>query len=163
LVRLDQPRAAQHLEMGRGVGQAEGGFAGELLDAALALGEQVEQLEPMRAGERLADDGEFAEEPILERAIAHLPPLFKESIEYSTSIRNAVAPSRRKQARARRRPMAARAAGAATGPFNCPWGCRAGRGRRRAGRPVGGRRRRCWWHPVPAAARWRCCGPPPSP
>jgi hypothetical protein len=35
----------------------------------------------MRAGERLADGGELREEPILECAIAHAYPLFKNSIE----------------------------------------------------------------------------------
>ncbi len=51
---------------------------GEVLDAALALGEQVEQLQPLRAGQRLADACELLIQLGLALALAHrcsfLPP-----------------------------------------------------------------------------------------
>ena len=49
----------EHLQVGRAGAQAQPGLAGEVLDAALALGEQVEQFQPFRAGQGLSGTGEL--------------------------------------------------------------------------------------------------------
>src|SRR5437660_12398791 len=69
LAALDQASLAQRLQMLRGVGQREPDLVGERLDAALALGEQLEQLEPVRAGQGLPDAGELSVEAVLEEAV----------------------------------------------------------------------------------------------
>src|SRR5579859_5376791 len=59
LARGDQPRLVKYLQVGRAAAQAQASLAGEILHAALALREQVHQLQPLRAGQRLADAGEL--------------------------------------------------------------------------------------------------------
>lgn len=53
----------------RGIGGRESDFARQRVDGAFALGEQFEDFEPVRAGERLADPGELAVETVLELAV----------------------------------------------------------------------------------------------
>src|SRR5438477_505247 len=53
----------------RRIGQRDPDLVGQRLDAALALGEQLEQLEPVRAGQRLPDTGELSVEAVLEEAV----------------------------------------------------------------------------------------------
>src|SRR5439155_15147140 len=69
LAALDQPSLAQRLQMLRGIGQRDPDLVGERLGAALALGEQLEQLEPVRAGQGLPDAGELSVEAVLEEAV----------------------------------------------------------------------------------------------
>lgn len=72
--RLDEPCLAECLEMRGSQGYARVGLAGQGLDAVLALGEEVEQLDPAGAGQGLADSGELLVEGGLRRAWArHLP------------------------------------------------------------------------------------------
>ena len=66
LLRLDEPRRAQDLEVLRRVGDGDAGLLGERLDGARALAEQVEQLEPLRGRDRLADAGELLVDLVLE-------------------------------------------------------------------------------------------------
>ena len=47
---LDEARAPKDLQMARRVGEAQVGPGREFLDAALALGEMLQQLEPVRDG-----------------------------------------------------------------------------------------------------------------
>ena len=61
----DQARLAELLQVLRGVGDRDPGEGGELVDAALALGEELEELEPGRAGERGPDPGEGLEDGAL--------------------------------------------------------------------------------------------------
>ena len=61
----DQARLAELLEVLRGVGDRDPGEGGELVDAALALGEELEELQPGRARERRADAGERLEDGAL--------------------------------------------------------------------------------------------------
>src|SRR5438270_6315867 len=53
----------------RRIGQRDPDLVGERLDAALALGEQLEQLQPVRAGQSLPDAGELSVEAVLEEAV----------------------------------------------------------------------------------------------
>ncbi len=55
---LDQARFAQCLEMGARQAHVDARLLRERLHRLLALGEQFDQLEPLRAGERLADAGD---------------------------------------------------------------------------------------------------------
>jgi hypothetical protein len=57
--RDDETRAPQRLEMGGRQTDRDGGPCPEDLDAALALGQQVEELDPVRVGECAADPGEL--------------------------------------------------------------------------------------------------------
>jgi hypothetical protein len=54
LAAVDEPGRVQGRQMGARVGDGEGGLAGEDLDRLLALGQQVEQLQPLGAGDRLS-------------------------------------------------------------------------------------------------------------
>ena len=86
LLGFDEAGAPQHLEVRRRVGQGHPRLAREILDMALTLRQQVEQLEPVRAGQRLAEHGQLAEDSILERGTRHdTKPLFKDSFD-SASI-----------------------------------------------------------------------------
>ncbi len=68
---VDQPCPAEGLEMRRGERDAHVRLGRQRLDAVLALGEQVEQLDAARAREGLADPGELLVEFGLRRASAH--------------------------------------------------------------------------------------------
>ena len=57
--RRDEPGAAQVLQVLRGVGDREARALGEHLHAALALGDQLQQLEAVLVGDRLGDGGEL--------------------------------------------------------------------------------------------------------
>ena len=65
----DEPGLAQLLKVLGGVRHRHAGQGGELVDTALALGEQLEELEPGAARERGADPGELLEE-VAFRAVA---------------------------------------------------------------------------------------------
>jgi hypothetical protein len=60
--RGDQVCVEKHAQMGAGVLDGHLDLVGDVLDGALALGEEVEQLEPLRAGEGVADPGEVGVE-----------------------------------------------------------------------------------------------------
>ncbi len=57
--RLRHPSGLELLQVLGGIGDAQPGQARELLDAALALGEIVQQFQPRRAAERAGDDGKL--------------------------------------------------------------------------------------------------------
>jgi hypothetical protein len=57
--RHDETRAPQFLKMRGRQADRDGSPSREDLDAALALGEKVEQLDPVRVSERAADPGEL--------------------------------------------------------------------------------------------------------
>ena len=69
LAALDQAGLAQSLEVLRGVGDREADLDRERLDGALALREELQNLEAVRARQRLPDAGELAVEAILEGAM----------------------------------------------------------------------------------------------
>ena len=69
LAALDQAPLAEPLEVLRGVRHRDPGLARQRVDGALTLGEQLEDLQAVRAGERLPDAGELAVEAILEGAM----------------------------------------------------------------------------------------------
>src|SRR5207244_22567 len=71
-VGLHHTGLSEHLKVGRGVGKAEPGLLRQLVDRALALAKQVEQLQTVRARQSLADGRELGVETILERAMTHL-------------------------------------------------------------------------------------------
>jgi hypothetical protein len=52
-----------------GIGQRQADFGGQRIDGAFALGEQFEDFESMRVGERFADSGELAVEAVLEVSV----------------------------------------------------------------------------------------------
>src|SRR5262249_47344763 len=68
---LHEPGALEHLKVPGRVGDRQAGLAGEGIDAAWCLSEQIQQLEPLLAGERRADAGELAVDPVLELAMGH--------------------------------------------------------------------------------------------
>jgi MFS family permease len=85
----DQPGAGQHPQLSGGVGHLHLRGPGQVLDAALALGEQVQQLQPGRVGQRLADPGELLVQghlPCVVIAIAAFVVVFG----FTTAITNAV-------------------------------------------------------------------------
>lgn len=65
LAGLDEAGGAEGLEVLGGVGDGEAAEAGEVLDGAFGLGEEVEDFEAGGIGESLADAGEFGEEGLL--------------------------------------------------------------------------------------------------
>jgi hypothetical protein len=67
----DHPGRPQRLQMLGGVGRRLPAGAGELLDAARSLRQQIEQLESHRAGERLAHQRDRLEQRVLPRPAAH--------------------------------------------------------------------------------------------
>ncbi len=69
LAALDEPAFAQRLQMLRGIGQRKPDLVGERFDRPLALGEQLEKLEAVRAGEGLPDAGELSVQAVLEEAM----------------------------------------------------------------------------------------------
>jgi hypothetical protein len=76
---LDEAGGAEGLEVLGGVGDGEAAEAGEVLDGAFALGEEVEDFEAGGVGEGVAYAGELGEEGLL-RAGGHLH-LFKRILE----------------------------------------------------------------------------------
>ncbi len=76
---LDEAGGAEGLEVLGGVGDGEAAEAGEVLDGAFALGEEVEDFEACGVGEGLADAGELGEEGLLGVG-GHLQ-LFKRRLE----------------------------------------------------------------------------------
>src|SRR6266511_578199 len=74
LAGLHQAGVAQHLQVRRGVGHPHPGRPGEGLDGVLALGEQLQQLDPLGAGDRLVGAGELLVEPVLCLTTLHPPP-----------------------------------------------------------------------------------------
>src|ERR1700693_4379636 len=69
LAALHQPRLAESLEVLGSVCHRQGAVAGKRVDRTFTLGQQLEELESMRAHERLSDSGELAVEPVLEGAM----------------------------------------------------------------------------------------------
>ncbi len=67
----DQPGMGQRPEVGRGVGDALADLARHLLDRAFPLVEEVHDLGPAAARERLAHLGKGIEELVLGRPRAH--------------------------------------------------------------------------------------------
>ena len=63
---IDELGTPQCLEVLGGVGEGEAGLSREFFHRALALGQEVEQLEPVRVGDGLAYPGELVVEQILE-------------------------------------------------------------------------------------------------
>ena len=72
LAALDETGLAQPLKVLRCVGDGEPDLAGQRLDGPIPLRQEFEKLEPMRAGERLADAGELAVEAVLEDAVGRI-------------------------------------------------------------------------------------------
>lgn len=62
---LDKTRPAQHLELGGGVGEVHRAGRGQLLDAALGLGEQFQQLDPLRVAQCPCQPAELGIEGVL--------------------------------------------------------------------------------------------------
>ena len=65
----DQSRLTQLLQVLRGIGDRQSGNPGQRIHAALALGEEFEQLEPVGAGERLADARKLGEQRLFEACL----------------------------------------------------------------------------------------------
>ena len=63
---VDERRLPKRLEVLRCVGERQADLARERLDGAFSLGEQLQELEAVRARERLPDAGELRVQPILE-------------------------------------------------------------------------------------------------
>src|SRR5262249_19201199 len=87
LVALDESRLAQDLKMRGRVRQALSDLPRKLFDGALALTEQIEQLEAVGAGQRFADSGELGVQAILEGSVTHHrahTQLFSRILEEST-------------------------------------------------------------------------------
>lgn len=76
---VDQACSSEGLEMGRGQCDAHVGLGRQCLDAVLALGKQVEELDPPGTGEGLADPGELLVERGLRgarRCHSSIPTMF---------------------------------------------------------------------------------------
>jgi hypothetical protein len=61
---IDEARAPKDLKMSRRVGEAQIGPRGKFLDAAHALGDVLEQFQPVGVAERLGHFGEAGEYPL---------------------------------------------------------------------------------------------------
>jgi hypothetical protein len=66
---LDQRSLSQYLKMLRRIRQRQADLAGERINRAFALSQQLQYLDPVRAGERFAEPGELAVEAIFELAV----------------------------------------------------------------------------------------------
>jgi hypothetical protein len=66
---LEEARSREEAQVVRGVGDALADLAGDVLDRALALGEDVDDLGPVSIAHRLGDGGECGEERIFGLAI----------------------------------------------------------------------------------------------
>jgi hypothetical protein len=67
---VDERRLPKSLEMLRCVGERQADLAREGLNGTLSLGQKFQDLEAVRARERLPDAGELPVQPILELAVA---------------------------------------------------------------------------------------------
>lgn len=63
---FDETSLPKHLEVLRGVGDAKRNLASDILDTPLTLGEEIDDFEAVRAGDRFPDPGELVEKWILE-------------------------------------------------------------------------------------------------
>jgi hypothetical protein len=77
----NEPRMCEHLQVLRGVRDRLGDLARDLVDRALALGEQVDDLRPTAAAERLSHRRQSVEESRLRFAASHADQLIKRSLE----------------------------------------------------------------------------------
>ena len=83
LLRVDESRGAQHLQVLRSVGDRDGRLLGERLDGARSLAEQVEQLEPLGRRDGLPEPRELLVDGVLE------PPMGRRhTFNYSTACLN---------------------------------------------------------------------------
>jgi hypothetical protein len=62
---VDQPGPAQNLKLGRGVREVHAAGGGEFVDAAVGLGEQLQQFDPLGVGDRRAEPAELGVEGVL--------------------------------------------------------------------------------------------------
>mgnify|MGYP006361817483 CR=1 FL=1 len=70
-IGIHQPRPAQDLQMPRSIGEGQAGPGGQILDAALALGEVLQQFKAVRMTKRLLREGQMADlKNILEMSAA---------------------------------------------------------------------------------------------
>ncbi len=69
LSALDQAGFPKREQVLRGVGERQACLPGERIDGTLALRQQLEELEAVRAGEALADAGELSVEAVFEGAV----------------------------------------------------------------------------------------------
>jgi hypothetical protein len=81
----DESGLPEGLQVGGGGGQAESGGLGEGVDAALALGEQVEQFQAFAVGQRLAGLGDGVEQLCFAGGVSH--GILHKSMEYCMSSR----------------------------------------------------------------------------
>ncbi len=79
--RLDQPGLREDAQVLRAVGDREPHLLRQVLDAPLTLRQQVEHLQPPRAGQRLPDPGELPIQLVLEASV-------RCSVEYSHDQEN---------------------------------------------------------------------------
>src|SRR5204862_1649112 len=82
----DQPRPRQHLQVLRGVGNALRDLACNLLDRALPLRQQIDDLRPPAATERLRNRGERIEQRRFRSTAPHLVKLSLEYLRSNSSI-----------------------------------------------------------------------------
>ena len=61
--------AAERLEVLRGIRYRESGLAGKVIHASLPLRQELEQLEAVRAANRLPDPGELLVEAVLKQSV----------------------------------------------------------------------------------------------
>jgi hypothetical protein len=59
---FNEPGSAKHVQMARGIRGREAGVRSEQLHGFLALGEQLQDLQAVRGGQRVADTGELVEQ-----------------------------------------------------------------------------------------------------
>jgi hypothetical protein len=75
LSTLDQGRLSQRLQMLRGVREREPQLGRQGINRPLPLREQLQNLEPVGTGERLADAGELPVETVFEAAMPAVKPI----------------------------------------------------------------------------------------
>jgi hypothetical protein len=64
--RFDQPGGTQYLKVLQGIGERLGRLSRQFLHPALALGEDIQEFEPVSIGQRLADASELLVQLVLE-------------------------------------------------------------------------------------------------
>src|SRR6266542_2035530 len=72
LASLHQAGGTERLQVGRSIGEPHRRGVGHALDGAFALAQQVQDLQPLGGGHRLADPGELVVEPVLDLAPGRL-------------------------------------------------------------------------------------------
>src|SRR5438105_11951481 len=70
LTTLNQGGLSKRLKMLRGIGERKTHFGRQGVNGPFPLSEQLQNLEPMRTGERLADAGELPVQAVLELAVS---------------------------------------------------------------------------------------------